>query len=131
MRLKFNPPRITTTTAIYTWSAEHAEYVHNGALYSGSDAATDTPEIIVARPWTEEAIARSNLPAMVKRHYRGNISQAFEAAAEDLGNVFGDVIENHVWDIPPGGRKKFKDAPTWETIDDSGELKDSQSLEFG
>jgi hypothetical protein len=123
MKLNWKPPTIKATKATFTWAAEHAEEVHNGAVYLGGTRGVD-------RPWTEVTLKEVDLPELLKGHYSGDIGQAFVDTMEDLGDRFQDTIVNHVWDIPPGGQKLHKDAPTWETIDDSGELRESQTLEI-
>ncbi|MBD1996009.1 hypothetical protein H6G00_05180 [Leptolyngbya sp. FACHB-541] len=134
MKLTWNAPKIEPDKAIFTWTAEHAEAVHNGET---DLAGVEKP----ARPWTEVTVAETDMEALfvdnfdVSQMTSGenlpeNIKQAFRDTAEDLGDAFKDTIVNHDWGLPSTGQKLHKDAPTWVTIDDSGELRESQSLEF-
>ncbi|MBE9178600.1 hypothetical protein IQ268_08515 [Oculatella sp. LEGE 06141] len=123
MELNWNPPDITDRKATFIWGAEHAEQTHNGEPSLTGFKDRD-------RPWTEVVIAETNLEELFAEKYDGDINTAFEATAEELGDRFKETIEHHQWDIKSTGKKRHKDAPNWETIDDSGELKRSQSLEF-
>jgi hypothetical protein len=132
MKLNWNNPKLGTTNATFSWSAEHAEDVHNGEVLLGGVRKPD-------RPWTTVVLGQVNVSELVAQQYRAinqgddrkaDISQAFEESMELLGENFKDAIENYFWDIPSTGEKLFKDAPNWETIDDSGELRQSQNLEF-
>lgn len=126
MKLNWNPPPIEDQTAIFTWSADHAALVHEGGT-------TRDDKEYPARPFTTVTIDETDLEASFKDKYQehqGDVETAFQKTMEDLGDGFKDTIEHHQWDIPSTGRKRHKLAPNWQTIYDSGELSDSQSLDF-
>lgn len=123
MQLNWNPPRLDTKRAIFSWGADHAEEVHNGEVLLGGLRKPD-------RPYTTVTISEADVAQLVADEYDGDISAAFRQGMEQLGERFKDTIETYRWDIPSTGNKWHKDAPNWVTIDDSGELKESQNLEF-
>ena len=126
MKLNWKPPKITIASAQYKWSAPYAPLVHEGGE---SRSGGKTP----ARPWTDVAIAQSDIPSDMAREFRttGSIDAAFVKAAEELGDRFQDVIDNHDFGYPSSNEKRHRPGvPTWGEITDSGDLRDSQSLEF-
>lgn len=129
MRLEWNPPKVTAHTATFAWNSDHAVDVHEGAI---DLAGVTSPD----RPFTTVTIDQTDVPALFAEHYegdRGNLDSSIERAlagmAEELGDKFTDTIVNHHWNIKSTGQKQHKDAPNWESIDDSGELADSLTIE--
>lgn len=124
MRLNWNPPDIKPVTAEYTWSEPYSVIVALGVeLKDGSRAK--------GRDWTAVAISRTDLPQLMRSNYRGNVKDAFIQTAEDLGEIFKDIIDNFDFGLPSTTTKRFRPGvPTWGEITDSGALRNSQSLEI-
>lgn len=121
----WNPPKITHSQATYSWGNEEVDYavdVYFGQQYVGGGRGID-------RPWVDVTLGQVNLPALFAANFSGDIGKAFEKTAEDLGDQFKDAIDNYSWGIQSDNRKVFRDLPTWDTITDSGALRDSQQLE--
>lgn len=126
MELNWNPPEIQNRLATLSWDAAHAEDVFFGEPIAGGERTPD-------RRFTEPAIAQTDFEAVFAEKLEesdGDINAAFERTAEQLGDTIRDVIEHHEWDLEPGGRKRHKNAPTWVTIDDSGELASSLDIQL-
>jgi hypothetical protein len=116
-------------SAVYSYGVEYAQDVHNGEVSTGGDFS-------IARPWTDIAIARNNLPQLVlnevKKQGQDNLDlvQAFTKVAEHIGGEFTDVIDNYDWGIEGRQEKQYRPGvPTWQKITDSGDLRDSQEME--
>jgi hypothetical protein len=122
MQLTWNPPKLSTTKAKFVWSADYSAEVHEGEVYLGGRS--------IGRPWTDISIGRFQLEESFKSHFDGDLSKAFEKTMENLSKDFDDVIDNYDWGIPSNNQKQYRNAPTWQTITDSGQLRDSQSLSF-
>jgi hypothetical protein len=122
-RLDWHPPKIESVTATYSWSVLYAARVYFGG-------STDEGSI-PGRNWTDPAIARLDLPQLFADKFKANpnIRSAFISTAEELGDEFKSVIDDYEFNIPSSSRKRFKDLPTMNTISDSEDLKNSQSME--
>jgi hypothetical protein len=125
MQLSWNPPKITTTKATFTWGgseAPYAERIHNGETYLGGRTQ--------GRPWTDIGVAEFPFEQAFKTNYRGDLSTAFEQTMRDLSKTFDDVIDNYEFGNPSDRMKQYRDLPTNDRITDSGALRDSQTLTF-
>jgi hypothetical protein len=125
MRVEFNLPRIESIGCQHLWSAEHAAKVHNGATSLDG-------EVLPARPWIDVTLNEVDPVALIAQYCKSGaaIDIAFRSAMDDLGDLFGEVLDSYVWDIPSRGRKQFRSGPTWRTISDSQELKNSYSRSY-
>jgi hypothetical protein len=127
MKLTWIPPAIPQEIiAQYSYSADHAVTVHEGEVTAGG-------QIVWARPWTDVAIGRNDLPQLVAGNVRQGMSipDAFINTAEYMATEFQDVIDNHDWGFEGRGEKIYQaGSPTWRTITDSGDLRNSQSMEI-
>lgn len=117
-----------SVTATYSYGVDYADTVHNGEVSVGGDFS-------VARPWTDVAIARNNLPRLVQQEVKKqdsnslDLAQAFTKVAEHIEDEFRDVIDNYDWGIEGANEKQYRPGvPTWKKITDSGELRDSQEM---
>ncbi len=130
MKLTWNSAIIPhRASAVYSYEADYADSVHNGEVSLGG-------EFSIARPWTDIAIARNDIPQFIKSEVQKQVSdqldlpEAFTKAAEHLGDEFKDVIDNYDWGIEGSREKQNRPGvPTWKKITDSGELRDSQKME--
>lgn len=125
MEFRWNAPKISTTKATFTWGNSEVDYsvtVHEGETYLGGRSPN--------RPWTEVGIAEFSFEQTFKSNYQGDLSVAFEQTMRQLSAKFDDVIDNHDWGIESNNKKQYRNAPTWRTITDSGNLRDSQTLTF-
>lgn len=125
-KLTWNPPIISTTKAIYTWSVDYAAKVHEG---EDRDDGTRRP----ARRWTDAAIAETNLPELMLAHFeeKKNIGEAFKGMAEDLGDRFRFMIEDERWEWDRTTRRSDGSVVTSpRDITDTEALRDSQHLGF-
>jgi hypothetical protein len=126
--LRLNEIDFPSMLATYAWgnsSIDYAADVHNGESGFGGFAG-------IARPFTEVAIAEYPVEQrFAELMVNSTIEAAFTAMAEELGDRFKGVIDNHDWGINSKRVKRFKDSPTWKTITDSGSLRNSQQLNVG
>lgn len=127
MKLTWNPPPIKSISATYSWGGGKVDYAED--VYFG-------PERVglgrgVARPWADVAIARNDLSKILIDYYAflGDLTAAFLELAEYLGEEFKDVIDNHDWGVVGNAEKLVRGGPTYQTITDSGDLRDSQRME--
>lgn len=113
MSLTWAPPRLNNMEANFVWSANHAA------------------EVWLERPWTDIAVQRNDIAQLVVDATDGVDVKSgfFEAMAVTMANEFTDVIDNYDWGIASKNRKVYRDAPTWGTITDSGELAESLTVE--
>jgi hypothetical protein len=121
MKLTWNPPAIPRQiVARYTYTADYASEVHEGAYYLNGVRG-------VARPWTEVAIARNDLPLLLKSAFlSGSVRAAFLFVVTQMAAEFSDVLDNYDWGISSENKKQYRPGmPTWQTITDSGQLRDS------
>lgn len=123
-KLTWNPPEITYTKATYRWDADHAARSWFG--FKRQDGTTAP-----ARPWTDHAIAGTNIPADMKRNFNGDIGAAFAQTAHQLGDKFKDSIQDPIWDWDRTTKRKSGQVVTTpRDIVDTGELLRSQSMEL-
>ncbi len=123
MQLQWNPPEISSISCQFNWTADYATNVHEGDPVTGGG-------IGIARPWTDVAIGRNDLPAIFTDLYNGDIRETFRDVCEHMENEFNDVLDNYDWGVIGRGLKQYKNAPTWQTITDSGNLKESLEVTF-
>ena len=120
--LRLNDIDFPSMAANYAWNVDYAADVHEGeAGFSRG----------INRPFTEVAVAEYPIEQRFAELTEAGftLEQAFTQLAKDLGDQFKDVIDNYDWGINSNRIKRFKDSPTWRTITDSGDLRDSQTLE--
>jgi len=124
MKLIWDPLKINDyMKAKFTWTSEHAVLNHEGGEFI-------TGGIYPARPWTNVAISQTDLLQLFEENYNGSIRVAFIGTAEDLGEKFKDVIDNHDWGMIGNNNKRYRMGKTWQKLTDSGDLRDSQILVF-
>jgi hypothetical protein len=125
MKLDWNPPTITVKDAIISWSADHAEDVHEGAVYMNGARG-------IARPFAIVAIALFDFEQAMLRGFLGSnsLSVAFMQTVEAYGEKILEVIESYDWGIESDTSKTYRSGSTWVTIADSGDLGRSQEIEF-
>ena len=122
-KLIWNVPQIPQKiVAAFEWQAYYAGETHEGAyLHNGKRG--------YARPWTEVAIARNDLPLIFKAAYQGDIYAAFFVVIEHMIEEFSDVINNYDFGFPSNNDKTYRPGvPTWGEITDSGDLHDSLEM---
>lgn len=121
MKLVWNPPPIPRQiVARYTYHADYAAEVHEGAYYLNGSRG-------MARPWTDVAIAENDLPLLLLRAYSGgDIRAAFLVMVFQLADAFTEILDSYDWGVTGSTEKQYRPGmPTWQTITDSGELRDS------
>jgi hypothetical protein len=101
--LRLNEIDFPSMLATYAWGNSSIDYAAD--VHNGKSGFGGFAGI--ARPFTEVAMA------------------------EELGDRFKDVIDNHDWGINSKRVKRFRDSPTWKTITDLGSLRNSQQLNVG
>ena len=125
--LSWNPPNLPSNkTAVYTWTADYAPIVHEGARVRGGGE-------IPARPWTRQARENLDLLKEFADQYKGteNIDQAFRGTAIAYNRQMQVEISSKVWDWPGKTKRKNGEiAGSPRDIVDTGELRNSQSLRF-
>lgn len=123
-RLDWHPPKIESVQAVYSWGVPYAARV-----YFGFDSDTVKQP---GRNWTDPAIAQVDLAQAIADRFKStkSVKTAFINTAQELGEQFKDVIDNYAFNLPSDNTKRFKNLPTMNTISDSEDLKNSQSLEF-
>lgn len=124
MKLTFTPPPIPKSiSAVYEWGNSEVDYPED--VYFGETSLGGIRSI--ARPWTDVAIARNNLPHLLAANTRkvGDIQQAFMQLVSHLKSEFNDVLDNYEWGIESRNEKQYRSGLTWQKITDSGKLRDS------
>lgn len=129
MRLEWNPPKIQSVDAVFSWGdgSDADEYITE--VYTGETSAGGI--VGIDRPWCEVTFKRVHVPALVSEGFQRNprsLTAAFEFAAEKVGEDFQNVINYYNWGIQSNNYKQFRPGKTWQTITDSGNLVDSQRL---
>lgn len=130
MQLNWNPPRINAKVAHYSWGDSEVNYapkVHEGEVRRDG---TEMP----ARPWVDAAVQEFDAEQAFQEGYlvaRGDISQAFNATAEALSELFQYMIEDERWEWDrPTLRSNGAIVTSPRDIVDTGALKRSQRMEI-
>jgi len=121
----WNPPKLSVNTAIYEWDVDYAADVHEGVF---TDKNSNP-----ARPWTDDAIGRTNLEQEFRQAYVASedLDESFQELAQILFNEFHVSMESEIWDWPRQTKRRsgeIVDSP--RNIVDLGDLYDSQTLSF-
>lgn len=105
---------VNSVSATFHWSVDYAAETHQ------------------RRPFVDESIddITSDLSVVATTAWQSSeTTMAIAIAAAELAaEKFAETIDSHEWRITPRGRKRFRDAPTWRTITDSGRLRDNLSV---
>ena len=105
-------------TAKLEWTAPYSADVYLGPHFKDGSRG-------IARPWAEVTLAQVNISLLVKAAFRGDLTAAFLLMLERLELEFAETINSHDWGVVGTTEKRYRNAPTWQTITDSGELRDS------
>lgn len=124
----WNPPKLTVNKAVYEWGVDYATDVHEGAIRG------DT--VFPARPWTDDAIGRTDLEKEFRQAYidTEDLNQSFEDLAQIMFNEFHVSMASDIWTWPRTTFRKNSDVvDSPRDIVDLGNLYESQSLslEYG
>jgi len=124
----WNPPKLTQKTATYTWDVDYAAITHEGGM-------SEDGGYIFPRPWTDRAIAETNLEREFKAGWdeTGSLDEAFIGLANTMFGEFHIAMADSVWNWPYSTeRKSGESVPAGpRNIIDLGDLYRSQALVFG
>lgn len=127
MPLKWNPPsRVSPSTAVFEWSAEHATIAHNGAKFRTGGG-------VLARRWTERARNEVSLVDEYVKAYRRteDLGESLKQTAIIYDRKMAELINQKVWGWPNVTKRKSGEiARSPRDIVDTKELANSQSLRF-
>lgn len=122
----WTPPTLDLTRAVFSWNEWYAIFVHEG--FTRKDG-TKAP----ARRWTDAGIAEIDIAEEFKAQYQQHkdLSIAFQETCKVLNDVFQKQFDDPKWEwdrVTIRKNKSVVDSP--RDIHDSGDLKNSQELEF-
>ena len=125
--LRWNPPKLTTATAVYTWGVPYAAAQHEGATLRNGGT-------IPPRPWTEYPLENGlKLDEDLADNYRRsqNLGTAFKATATTYNRAMQEAIAASVWNWPRRTvRRSGEVAGSPRNVVDEGDLLNSQKLSF-
>ncbi|MGL5061336.1 MAG: hypothetical protein ACRC62_15290 [Microcoleus sp.] len=93
----------------------------------------DTPyaqKVHAQRPWTDRAVNSVDIADLINRQngtdFRANVTDGVEL----FGKRCDDILDNATWNMRGSGQKRYKAAPTGQTISDSEALKKSRRIVY-
>ena len=125
--LRWNPPKLTTSTAVYEWGVDYAAANHNGATLRNGGTIT-------ARPWTE--YAREEIVDLLEAFsdaYKStdDLTQSLRITADKYDRAMKVSIRAKIWNWPNVTRRRNgQTVSSPRDIVDTGELLRSQSMRF-
>ena len=133
-KLNWNPPKPPTrTTATYTWNPQSDDGFHYAALVrNGGTLRSGTR--IPPRKWDEYALGKVDLANTFADSFRrsDDLQRAFRDTAQTYNREMQKAIASRIWDWPRRTvRKSGEVVGSPRDIVDTGNLLDSQKLEFG
>lgn len=125
--LRWNPPKLTASTAVYEWGVPYAAANHNGAKLR--NGGTITP-----RPWTEYAREEIiDLPDAFVDAFRStdDLNQSFKITADKYNRAMKVSIRGKFWNWPNTTRRRNGTTVTSpRDIVDTSDLLNSQTMRF-